>query len=135
MKPTVVAARPHADGILLAARRCPCPIYDGVAGDESNKPYGVFYDLSGGKLDGPIGDPDADVEFPYQITIVGESPDQVRALADAVRSSLADGITVDGRAVVRNAPDGGLGQMQRDDAVGDPVFYLTPRWRLTSTPA
>lgn len=134
---TVPSSKEHVDGVLAAARRGTRPVFDGVADDATNMPYGVLYDLSGGAFDGPNDDPDrnVDVEFPYQITIVGETAEQVRAMADAVRSSLADGIDVAGRVVVRNVPDGGLGQLQRDDVAGLPVFYLTPRWRLFSTPA
>lgn len=128
---TDVATRPHADGVKAALSTL--RIGDGKAPADKTLPYGVFWDFAGGEFDGPVSDPEADVVWPFTVICNGSTPEQARWLHDKVRTLLAS-VTVAGRVVTR-LESLGLPQMKRDDSLQPPIFYVTPQWKLHTTPA
>jgi len=124
-------SRLHAMGVKAALSGL--AVVDGHR--EHDPPCVVFYDLDGGQIDGPLADPDRDVVYPFQLTCVGISAAAARKVADDARAALPN-VVIEGRRVMRLEPDGGLGGVKSDDDTADPtLFYLTPKWRLWTTPA
>ncbi len=127
------AAADHAAAVVAVLAGTGRPVGDASA-PAGLPPYCIVYDIAGGDLDGPLGDPYADVDWPFQVTCVGRLADEARRMADKVRVALDAPVTVAGRAV-RVVPDGGLGPVARDDeTAGPPLWYCTPRFRLYTTP-
>ncbi len=133
---TVPVAAAHAAALVTVLQTTGRPVGDGVA-PAGSPPYSILWDLPGGALDGPVGDPNADLDMPFQVTCVGRVADEARRMADKVRLALlTSAVVVSGRAVMRVAPDGGLGSVERDDDTGGPpLWYCAPRFRLLTTPA
>lgn len=125
-------SRLHADAVKAAWEAEGLNVGDGRR--EHNPPCIVLYDLSTGDLDGTVGAPDRDVSWPFQGTCIGDTPEMARWVADKARDGLV-GLTVSGRRVMRVVPEGGGPLTRDDDTADDPLFALTPRWRLFTTPA
>lgn len=130
----------------IAARELPILVGDsekpagagwqGPPGDSDFEPYIVVYDLRSGLYDGPMNGPEEDGETAIQCTCVGVVPSQVRLVADLVRDALlTETITVVGRRVSLVRPDAGPGGVDRDDDVTPSLFYATPRFTISTTPA
>lgn len=89
-----------------------------------------------GDFSGPLGDRYADVQITFQVTAVGEGPEQASAFADDVAALLLTDSppTVAGRRVwplwrVAAQP------VRRDDTVMDPLFIATAQYAIKSNPA
>lgn len=98
-------------------------------------PYAVLYQLPAVNSDGPLNDPDADWQLPYQVTSVGVGPEQAQGVADYLRGLVdaAGFLTVAGRSLWL-ARWTRLGAPQRDDTVQPPLHYVTEDLLLTTTP-
>jgi hypothetical protein len=99
-------------------------------------PYVVLYLIDGGGLDGPVGDPEADLTTVVQATCVGRTQAEAMWVRDRVTRTFRT-VPIDtptGRAVmqVRTATPGGV---TRDDDHQPPLWYCTPRFPITTTPA
>jgi hypothetical protein len=67
------------------------PAAGGFPGGDSTQqfePYAVLYTASVIEIGGPMGDPWADTSSEYQVTAVGETAAQARAVADKARGIL-----------------------------------------------
>ena len=142
MPRTIVTPLPHDLAVVDALEttgkpvgfaRAPDGALDGVlAGTGSD--YYVVYPIGGGRRDGSIGDPYADVELVYQITVIGRLPEGVRYLTGLIEPALL-GTTVANRVVSLVIPED-LEGVFADRDVGPPhPYYSTPRYRLVTTPA
>lgn len=100
-------------------------------------PYVVVHDLIPGGFDGPMSGPEEDlVDAAVQLTCVGGYPDQARKVADLARAAMLSGsLTIEGRRVTRVRPDGGPGGVEADRDPDPPVYYATPRFFISTTPA
>ena len=131
---TTVESRVHAAGVLAAMATTGRPVGDGEAPTKTDFPYLVLHDITGGLLDGPIADPDADVAWAYQVDAVGLTADQSRWMADKATTALGN-VTVAGRTVMRNERVGGTGRTRREDGLGEPtIFTHVAVWHLHTTP-
>lgn len=83
--------------------------------------------------DGPTGDPYADADFTYQVTVVGRLAAGVRWLVGELEDRLL-GVAIAGRSVVHVLveDDGGV---RPDNDIDPPVFIATPLVRLSTTPS
>lgn len=105
----------------------------GTPGQSDYRPVVVVYDI-GGTLDGPIAGQEEDVALRIQLTCVGARPDQARWAADeATEALVTTTITIADRTVTYVRPDG-PDTVRRDDDIAPPLFYLTPRFTLSTTP-
>lgn len=139
---TIVTPLPHDLAVKAALETTGKPVgfaqapdgaLDGVI-DGTGDDYYVLFPIGGGRRDGSLGDPYADGEFVYQITIVGGLPEGVRHLAGLIEPALI-GVTVTGRVITQVIPED-LEGVFADKDVGPPhPFYSTPRYRLATTPA
>lgn len=127
---TLLAGLPVGDGIK--------PDAGGFPGGDSTAqfvPYAVLHSGILADVSGPVGDPFADTSSEYQITAVGETAAQARAVADKARGLiLAATLVVSGRHVqlvrwVHSLP------AQRDDDVIPPLFYAVDLYAVDSAPA
>lgn len=64
--------------------------WNGTAGAPGStfNPYGILSPLPANLTSGPIADPQADIQLPYQLSISGITRQQVEKLADLFRNSL-----------------------------------------------
>lgn len=139
---TIVAPLPHDLAVKSALETIGKPVgfvkapdgaLDGVL-TGTGPDYMVMFPIGGGRRDGSLSDPFADVEFVYQITIVGQLAEGVRSIAGKVEPALL-GITVAGRRVSLVTPED-LEGVYEDRDVGPPhPAYSTPRYRLLTVPA
>lgn len=114
--------------------RSPTDGWSAAPGQSTYTPLVVVYDLSG-TLDGPVGGREEDVALRVQLTCVGAVPAQARWVADEATKALATtAIVIADRSVMYVRPDG-PDRMQRDDSIEPPLFYMTPRFTLSTTPA
>lgn len=140
MARTIVQPLPHDLAVKTALETIGKPVGFGQAPagalDSEGRPttdYLVLYPISGTR-DGSIGDPYADAEFVYQVTVVGRLPDGVRWLVGRIESALL-GVTVTGRRITQVIPEDS-GAVTADRDVGPPhPYYSTPRYRLATSPA
>lgn len=123
----------HDAAVLIALASAGRPVGDGVKGEGFGTPYSVLYPLSGGGRDGSMASPEDDVTVVYQVTCVGVTRQQARDLADRVDSAVRE-VVIPGRAVTNVSAELPPG-VQRDDDVTPPLFYATPRYRISTTPA
>lgn len=138
---TIVEPLPHDEAVITALETIGAPVGFAIAPpnvlDSDGRPlatYLVVYPIGGGRRNGSLGDPYADGEFVYQITITGRIPEGVRAMAAQIEPALL-GVTVAGRTVKQVIPED-LEGVFADRDVGPPhPFYSTPRYRLSTTPA
>lgn len=72
----------------VTGKPCGLGTIPNVGGVPAEPPYSILYALEG-SLDGPpFGDANADAEWTYQVTSVGERDDQAQWLADKVRAAI-----------------------------------------------
>lgn len=106
------------------------PGWQGIPGQGDFIPYAVLYDLPGNTFDGSLQDPDRDVWWSCQITIVGVSRAQVTHVADLIRNVMQpQNLTLSVGFVNRCEPVGG-GGVRRDDTEQPPVMILPEIYRL-----
>ena len=124
----------HTAGLLAAlVAGLAVPVGDGDA-EALDPPYVVLYRLSGGVSDGPITDPDIDVEIPYQLTSVARTSAAAEYLADQARAA-AQTLTVAGRRVLAVYPLPASPPVEKEDEVHPLVFVVKDRIRVATTPA
>jgi hypothetical protein len=138
---TVVLLEDHYKAIKDSLDLSTVPIGDGVAPRGSGKaelppPFAVLYLVSGGVMEGPLNDTQADVLLIFQITAVGTTRQQALVVLDITRTRMQkEFLTIPGRRVrdLRlNLPSSG---MIRDDDLPNPLFYAYDRYELDTTPA
>lgn len=129
-----LVAQIEAAGVVVGDAAPPTVAYgwQGAPGQSVFVPYAIVYPLTQ-SFDGGLGCPDADSDFEWQVTCVGESREQadwVRAKVDA--ALIGQTLTVSGRYVPRIRSSGGAGT-RRDDTTQPPLFISTPRYAAMST--
>ncbi|MGH3627269.1 MAG: hypothetical protein ACRDRL_07500, partial [Sciscionella sp.] len=84
---------------------------------------------SPGQVSGPLGDRFADLELDFQVTAVGDGPDQAQYIADAVRATLlaVPPPAVAGRAVWPLWQTAAQ-PVQRDDTVQPALYIATAQY-------
>lgn len=141
--PTIVEPLPHdlavktaladATGRPVGFTEAPDGALDGVL-NATGPDYYVMYPIGGGQRDGSVADPDADVEFVYQITVTGQTGEGVRDLVGKIEPALT-GLTIADRRVLRvRVADFGDARPDRDVGPPHPI-YATPTVRLWTTPS
>lgn len=99
-------------------------------------PYAVLYVLTGGDLDGPLSDTQADATIRFQITAVGRSEPEALAVQDICTARMKKAnVTVTDRRVRRLWRSAGSNGVRRDDDLPTPLFYCYQQWDLETTPA
>lgn len=108
----------------------------GVPGGSQFTPYLVLHVLPAG-ADGPMNDPNADIEALYQVTAVGSTREQAEWAADKARTAMcASHDAVDERVILICNIDE-LNGPRRDDTgqPGEPSLWIsTDRFSVRSTP-
>jgi hypothetical protein len=136
---TVAPSRPHADAVVAAleaagllvgrGKQPPGSGWQGTPGASTFKGYAVLY-TSPGSPDGNVADPNAYLDFSFQVTCVGASADGAQAISDRVQAALIGRIlAVAGRSsypVYKTVDPIG----RRDDAVSPALHYQTPQFRF-----
>lgn len=133
------ASEPHVRAIVgmldaaLSALTPPRHAYNAQRG-EGDSACAVVH-APPGQVSGSLGDRFADIQIDFQVTAVGNGPEQALAIADVVRATLlGTRPTIAGRAVwplwqTGSQPD------QRDDTVQPPLFIATAQYAIKSNPA
>lgn len=141
---TFIEVDPHAQAILglLATATmpdgAPVRVGDGVAPKATDEtilaPCAVLHMRPGGWVDGSIGRPVSDALFRFQVTAVGRTAREARALTDRVGLVLEGATaTIEGREVVKIGRPPGSGPIlnpERDEDVTPPLFYVPVEYRL-----
>jgi hypothetical protein len=105
----------------------------GEAPDGETTPYVVIYPGEG-VTDGPVADVHADLDLPFQCTCVAADALEAAWLQDRVTVLLVNGTyAIPDRAVVRIRYT--TGPVRREAGTGRPLFFATPLFTLTTTPA
>ncbi|MGI5423061.1 hypothetical protein [Actinomadura luteofluorescens] len=139
MTSVAAPARPHADAVIAALVAAGLLVdrgkqpagsgWQGTPGSSTFKAYAVLY-TSSGVPDGNVADPNAYLDFSFQVTCVGSTGDGAQAISDRVQAALIGRkLAVVGRSsypVYKTADPIG----QRDDAVSPPLHYQTPQFRF-----
>lgn len=131
---TVVQTDAHTLAVIAGLQTIGRPVGDAVRPPGGEPPY-MFVTPFGGTRAGPVDDPDADASLTWQITCVGRDRTGAEWLADQAAEVMQTfPFAISGRAVVRRESlSDQPTQVDRD--VTPPLFYSTPIWRLTTTPA
>lgn len=132
---TVAELRPHLEAVITHLENHA----DGFAIGDGEKPpgsipYAVIYVTPGGRLDGPVSDPEADLELVVQATCVGGNQGEALWVRDRVVRIFKLPFHVVGREVTRVRVGGPTG-VDRDDDHQPPLSYATPLFRITTSPA
>lgn len=126
----------HALALIAALTAPGLTVGDHRKPDGASPPYTVFYMLPGGEVDGSLETPDADGDLRFQLTHVGRLPAEARWEADRASTALLSAaVTVAGRSIDRVRPLEASNQVQRDDDIDPPLFYLVARYGAWTTPA
>lgn len=112
-------------------------VYRSIVPSGATLPYAVLFPGTGGAEATAIDHLSTLRRFPFQMTYVGSTDEQVLALAERVEARLLD-VTpaVAGRSTgpIHKTLDEPP-PIQRDDDVNPPVLYLPEFWRFISVPA
>lgn len=127
-----VTAFPVSDGLR--------PVYDSIDADLDGKhippPYAIVFFLSGGTMDGDLADSQADVEFRFQITAVGNTQTEAMVVQDVCAQFMQkELISVPSRRVRNVSKSLASEGAKRDDDVPTPIFYSFEVYLLDTTPA
>lgn len=96
----------------------------------------VLYLRTGGQTFGSVGCTDTDAELSFQITCIGLNADQAFAVADAAHTALvASPLAVADRAIWRLRRTFFGPSAERDETISPPLYYVTPEYRMWSTPS
>lgn len=121
----------------LRALSTPRRAYNGARPD-SPTPDKICAIIHGtpGQPSGSLGDRFADLELEFQVTAVGEGPEQALAIADVVRVALlaTPPPSVAGRAVWPLWQTAAQ-PVQRDDTIQPPLWIATAQYVIKSNPA
>lgn len=134
--PTVL---PHYNAILAAlaplADRPVQPIAIGDGGAPLPVPksqmYAAVYLSPGAAAIASLAGERTGFQVPFQITAVGPTQEKCLWVADRVREVLAVNLPVTGRGTFQTEERGGP-DIQRDDDVNPPVWFLPVQYRLSS---
>ncbi len=135
---TPLPSSPLIEGLLAMVRADvpeTCGIHNGKAPPGADLPYAVFYFDTGSKAvfhRNVVNDAPRDQR--YQTTFVGETPEQVAWVADAVTTSLTGGVPVVAGRRVWPVIDEGSQPIDRDDE-STGLFFGTSQWLSRSDPA
>lgn len=121
------------DAVLTQATSGGRRIGDAQAPADSTRPYGVLWPLFVAEFDGPLGAPDVDGWWNYQLTCVGDTREQAQGLADELRPLIGVPYTVAGFVAKPTIVEDVL-PVERDDGVQPPVFYQSFTFRIFVTP-
>jgi hypothetical protein len=143
---TAPSSDSHTAAVLAALTDTGVPVGDaqaptgagwqGAPGGSQFVPYMVVYPLEGGITRGPVSDPGADIEWPWQVTCVGASRQQAERVCDVAIAALTTvTLTVAGRRQMQPVNLDMRGGVRRDDQITPPLFYATPRFRLWTSPS
>lgn len=141
MARTVVVTEDHTDAVLTLLRTTTITIGDGVAPRDVDKaeldpPYAVLYPLIGGNFDGPLSDSQADVNFMYQVTAVGNTRQQAQVIIDIIRVIMQrENLVITGRTVRDIRLVTPYSGTVRDDDLPNPLFYAYDRYEVDTTPS
>lgn len=142
---TAVQRGPEVDALIALLREASLPTGDGGKADDGGYPaddstaqfvpYLVVHTGVVITISGPVGDPFADTSSEYQITSIGETAAQARALADKARAVILPArLTVPDRHV--QLIEWGPSQpAERDDDLTPPLYYAIDIYTIDSTPA
>lgn len=140
MVSSLIVTRPFTDAILarLTANLEGVLVGDGEAPVPSDFPYAVLYPLLSPEITddgGTLQDPNAHPILEYQITSVGTTREQAQWTADIMRVALfAEDIVVADRSLWHINIDV-LGQVERDDDLEPPLFYVNEVYSIPSAAA
>ncbi len=124
--------RKHTDSVIGLLRGAGLTVGDAEA-QNLTPPYVVVYSLPGGRSYGTLANPHEDADIDYQVTCVGTTREQAEWLVDRA-TALLNGFSVANRSITFVSLDGFPG-IRRDDDLTPPVFFGTPRFTVTTTPA
>ena len=108
--------------------------------------YLIVHSITGGELDGPLGDPHADAEMTWQVNSYGPDQDAAEELADTVRAGLLahplPAITIANRSVVWIESEGAPGAAQPDtdresrtlNTAQPSIWWCFERFRILTVP-
>lgn len=131
---TVVQTDQHTLAVIAGLQTTGRPVGDAVRPPNGQPPY-MFVTPFGGTRTGPMDDPDADASLTWQITCVAWDRTGAEWMADQAAGVMQTfAFAIPGRKVLRRESlSDQPTQVDRD--VEPPLFYSTPIWRLTTTPA
>jgi hypothetical protein len=128
--------REHTDAVIEALKALSdYPVGDAVAPPGDPAAFYTLYHIAGGNSSGNLGAPNDDAALIFQVTCVSKkSREQVEWLADKAYELLNNNLIVSGRKINRVDLEM-FGGVQRDDKTEPPTYWITPRFRVFSTPA
>lgn len=130
--PTPVDRAPHTDAILGVLETAGYRIGDGQAPEDNTLPYAVLYPLVA-STNGTLDNPDEDLAYECQISLVGKTRPQVENLADEIRDTIMNTpLVIAGRSVFRIQPV--YGAVRPDDDVQPPLFFIPDRYLIWTVP-
>jgi len=138
---TVVALeRDHLDAVITCLRNAKLVVGNGAAPTNVAPPYVVVHWMEATRFDGPSTNPDIDATFSFQLTCVAADQSEARWLRDTATGALVTGpVPVPNRRPLRLGtgimPVPGGSTPRRDDTYTPSLFYVTPRFTLSTTPA
>ena len=123
------------DAILTQLESGSRRIGDGQAPANNDRPYAVLYPLFAVDFDGPLGLPDVDAWYRYQVTSVGDTREQAQGLADELLVTMRakDKYTWTGFVAKPVLVEDVL-PVERDDAIAPSIFYQSFTVRIFVTP-
>lgn len=127
------------DAVLARMRTVVDPVYDGhVPVDAQGRPlvqrYAVLYASPGLRSADDLGRTADRHTFPWQVTSVGQSREQVEWVAIRCRDALLDEPLVEAGWQIGIVEHLTSSQIRRDDDIpGDSVFYGVDTYELTAT--
>ncbi len=130
--------RDHVNAVMALLAGDPnLRVYRAKVPDGATRPYAVLYAGTGGAETTALGMLSTLRRFPFHMTYVGDTDEQVLALAERIETRLLDvHPTVAGRTTgpIHKTLDEPP-PIQRDDDVTPPVLFLPEFWRFISVPA
>lgn len=130
-----VSVRQHVDAIvgLLTAAGLTTTVSE--AGDDTPTPFVVLWPSPGLTHSEILQSPTADLTVGFQLTCVGETPEQALWCHDKARAAI-DRVTptVSGRTAWPIFSEFQPQPVRRDDAVNPPLFVAISEWSLRTSP-
>lgn len=141
------ALYPHAQAIIerlesvLPSLTTPVSVgnHRNVYADDPDRPVApscVLYLRPGGIQSGPLCSPTEDAWLPFQLTCIGDLPEQAMWVADQAHAALISSpLQVEDRSICRLKRTWFGASAQRDETLDPPLFYVPVEYRLWSVPA
>jgi len=127
--------RALATAVLAKLNTDAADIGDGQPPKGFTYPYGIMWTLGESDREGDMSDWDVTGWWRYQVTTVGETPDQARLLSDRLRGVMeAASLTVSGYTVGPIRRDV-TGLVERDDDVQPPVWFCGDIFEIFVAPS